>query len=227
MVNFTFSHLRETESYLILTFLERKWEATKRKANPLSNLQIPRMLQTLSRRQLLLSLLYGEAIALLVWLSPREKGPWDPPPSGPFSFVVGRGDTQRALQYIDRRARFRSLGVHCGAVVGRGPLSPSCGGPHRLTHAEHPVSLHGDPSTTIDPNVSRETFGSQPKQTAPTFALIRRGILISPQEQQSSKKKRHRKAASIDSSNTTATFCRNRVSLRNLHSISAPETHQL
>lgn len=115
MVNFTFFCLRETESYLILTFVERKWEATKRKANPLSNLQIPRMLQTLSRRQLLLSLLYGEAIALLVWLSPREKGPWDPPPSGPFSFVVGRGDTQRALQYIDRRARFRGFGVHYAA----------------------------------------------------------------------------------------------------------------
>ena len=86
------------------------------------------------------------------------------------------------------------------------------------------MGIRSQPAT---PNVSRETFGSQPKQTAPTFALIRRGILISPQEQQSSKKKRHRKAASIESHNTAATFCRNRVNLLNPRSISAPETHQL
>ena len=92
---------------------------------------------------------------------------------------------------------------------------------------QHPDPSHRNSFTTIDPNVSRETFGSQPKQTAPTFALIRRGILISPQEQQSSKKKRHRKAASIESHNTAATFCRNRVNLLNPRSISAPETHQL
>ena len=47
------------------------------------------------------------------------------------------------------------------------------------------TGIRSQPAT---PNVSRETFGSQPKQTAPTFALIRRGILISPQEQQGSGK---------------------------------------
>lgn len=46
------------------------------------------------------------------------------------------------------------------------------------------------------------------------------GNRISPQEQQDSEKKRYSKAASIDSRNTAATFCRNRVNLRNLHSIS-------
>lgn len=39
--------------------------------------------------------------------------------------------------------------------------------------------------------------------------------------------KRRRKAASIESHNTAATFCRNRVNLLNPRSISAPETHQL
>ena len=65
--------------------------------SPSPNCNYRERCKTLSRRQLLLSLLYGEAIALLVWLSPREKGPRDPPPSGPFSFASGQGDTQRAL----------------------------------------------------------------------------------------------------------------------------------
>ena len=140
------------------------------------------------------------------------------PPATPPLFALRRGDSSPRLAVASRKRALGSpslgsffvcrrtrrhparIAVHRSSravlqprrSLRRGcwawPLSPSCGGPHRLTHAEHPVSLHGDPSTTIDPNVSRETFGSQPKQTAPTFALIRRGILISPQEQQGSGK---------------------------------------